>query len=296
MGCCSTKANSLNIKSYKTSIEYNSKKEITSKITRCFITKTFNFDNQNLKDLSVLDKNIHSLVNNESNKKDYAINVLSAKENYISHLPLEFLKYISCLKILILSKNEFDNFPVCLFNLNLNSTIKKIDLSFNNISIIPDNISNIKSLEELNLSNNKITYNGMSLDISNLDKLSIFDMSFNLLDVFPEFLLKNKKLEVLLINNNNISFDKKCYDENTWIHNNSNLNNLDLSYNNIKYLPSFILKHSNVSILNLKGNLITYNDLKEINGYQDFLKRRKDVKDKGFCNNLDINFDICGIN
>lgn len=73
------------------------------------------------------------------------LKTLSAQGNKLKSLPL----FSDKLQTLYLSRNQFTEFPI------IPGTIVQLDLSFNEISVIPDNLS-FPSLVELEISHNKI--------------------------------------------------------------------------------------------------------------------------------------------
>lgn len=97
---------------------------------------------------------------------------LDLRNNKIKFLP-ETFGTLSCLSFLNLSGNELSQLPASLFNINLSN----LDLSKNQISVIPPEISKLSnSITCLNLSGNKIEACG---NISALKRLQNLDLSFN---------------------------------------------------------------------------------------------------------------------
>uniref|UniRef100_U5EN60 Putative integral to membrane n=1 Tax=Corethrella appendiculata TaxID=1370023 RepID=U5EN60_9DIPT len=165
--------------------------------------------------------------------------------------------------IMILSGNGIDNltqFPPL--------DVKKLDLSYNNIDTIENNaFQDLKSLEELNLSNNKLSSKSLtptvfqgrfSADLYEpIKELKILNLGGNLLhtlhpDIFEHF----PKLEVLILESNPF----KAIDVGTEsaIAGIYTLRSLDLSYMELSKLPEHIFHSpSGLQVLNLTGNLLT---------------------------------------
>lgn len=259
-------------------------KTIHSKEDRQILTKTFNFDNQNISNLSNFEKII-------SSNKIISVNMLTAESNKLSSLPDDCFFKLASLKRIILKKNLFDKIPTSIIKSNCSKTIKFLDMSFNQITSIDDEFGKcLLQLSEVVLSNNLL--NSIPNSLENLRKLRKIDFSYNRFELFPCFLLGISSIEEINISNNQIinyyqlDSDRKISDS---------LLSLNISNNKLKIVPSFILINSNISMLNLKVNLIKLSQLKETIGYENFLNRRKYLKNKGFDGNLDIDFDICGL-
>lgn len=257
---------------------------IISKEDRQILTKIFNFDNQNLSNLSKFEKII-------SSNKIISINMLTAESNKLLSLPDDCILKLTSLKRIVLKKNFFEKIPISIIKSNCNKTIKFLDMSFNQITTIDDEFGKcLLQLCEVVLSNNLL--NSIPNSLENLRKLRKIDFSYNRVELFPCFLLGISSIEEINISHNQI-FDYYQLDSNRKI--SDSLLSLNISNNKLKTVPSYILIYSNISMLNLKGNLIKLSQLKDINGYENFLNRRKYLKNKGFNGNLDIDFDICGL-
>ena len=60
-------------------------------------------------------------------------------------------------------------------------------------------------------------------------------------------------------------------------------------------MPPVLFKESKVHNLNLKDNHITRNQLMYMEGIQEYQDRRKIKMDIVVQNNLDVNYDLCGL-
>lgn len=252
-------------------------KNFHDKIKRGIKMKSFNFDNMSLESLKMLDNHPQEIVT-----------VFSANNNKIKNLPINFFKKIQKINKLDLSNNCFLEIDEVVFE---KITLVNINYSFNNLSFIPNNLKNLINLKELNLSNNFIY--GQNLlteqDSKSLINLQKIDFSSNKIEIFPTNFFYCPSLETILINNNNIS--EIIFSD--WYK--TVLKNLDLGQNKFITISSSLLKYSKISNLNLKDNFIKKSDFLKLDGYEEFEKRRKERKDQGFLNNLDISFGICGL-
>ena len=75
----------------------------------------------------------------------------------------------------------------------------------------------------------------------------------------------------------------------------SSLKVVDLSNNQLPHIPSGLLKCSRVHNLNLQGNLIRKAQLMKMDGLEEYQARRKVKMDVVVNNNLDVDFNICGL-
>ena len=289
MGTCFTSGTkSVKLEEYKkTNIISNP----NNKLERCFISKNFNFDKQNISDITFLDDFLKEKTSIDNNII-IECNVLSIEENKLNHLPEYFMNGIKGIKKLNCSKNEFKQIPNIVFN---HDSIKVLIFSENKLSEISQSLGNLNNLTELNLSKNNLS---KFPNVSNLENLQLVDLSYNCFTIFTKELIA-LKTHTLIINNNLISeFDSNVILENFefpgW-NSNKILKNLDLSYNKLTVIQPELLKQSSIALLNLKGNKINYYQLKKLEGFENLMERRKLVKDQGFIHNLDVKFDVCGL-
>ncbi|RIH67278.1 leucine-rich repeat domain-containing protein [Mariniphaga sediminis] len=106
------------------------------------------------------------------------------------------------LEVLELQNNEIKEFPIWLCSKD--NKYFKIDLSNNKIIGISRNISNLKTLDQLNLANNQIE--NLPLEIGELKDLTTLDLTNNKITELP-YTISNlyPNLERLFIGGNNIS-------------------------------------------------------------------------------------------
>lgn len=251
----------------------------SEKTSRFMITKNFNYDGLGLKSLDFLDN---------LNGDKIEAKVLSAESNRLISLPEKFL-----------SKSL---------------GLKKLSLRSNLIASLPAVISSLSSLETIDLAENKLNSLSLhALDFSALQSLIILDISNNMISTLPESIKTARRLEVLKVNHNSLEvfpcrvvsqmerLDEfhvsrnqiRQFEGAQW--SNSRLRLVDLGFNKLGEIPAEIFRDSAVSSLNLKGNPIKLEQLKNVDGYERIIERRRASKDKGFRSNLDINFDLFGL-
>lgn len=245
------------------------------KIDNAKITKVYIFDNMKLSKLKIDE---FTPIEN--------VKLFSATGNYLSELPTLFFDKIKSLIKINLSHNEFIKFDKILFKFY--QTLQSIDFSFNQIQLIPNEISSFTLLAELNLSNNTISE--IPIALTELINLESLDLSNNKIATIPDNLIIMKKLLFVNISHNKIT----VIPSNNW--EKSQIIKLDLSYNDIEIIPSEILGKSQITRLFLKENKkMTLKTLLNTEGYESYMKRRKSVKDQGFEHDLDISFTLCGL-
>mmetsp|Transcript_20609 Transcript_20609/g.21389 ORF Transcript_20609/g.21389 Transcript_20609/m.21389 type:complete len:286 (-) Transcript_20609:25-882(-) len=283
MGSCYSQASKQAVITSKQPPVQNS----NNKIERCFATRTFNFDNQNLLDLNFLDDYMNHK-SSSSNDGQIQANVISVHNNKLSSLPNFFMSNTTGLKKLVCSKNQFTEIPQIVFN---QVTIKTLDFSNNQINSLSYFLSNISNLTELVMSNNQISK--VPSCVVEMSQLQLVDLSNNNLTTYQkEFVLM--RTHTLILSNNKIEKFEEPDSKEDW-KSNERLMTLDLGGNLLSEVPSGLLKNSSVALLNLKGNKISYYDLKKVDGFEQLMERRKKVKDQGFIHNLEVEFDVCGL-
>jgi Leucine-rich repeat (LRR) protein len=250
------------------------RKKLVDKINRGRLIKSFNFDKMNL----------HSLKFTDSLSDVNDIKIFSAQNNKLYLIPKKFFSNLNNIKNLDFSFNYFELIDEIIFT---KISLVTLNFSNNNISELSENIKNLKNLKELILSHNQLIKipNGVSY----LQNLELLELSHNKIQNFPNFILDFEKLETVNISNNNISE----LPEDKW--SNSKIKNFDISFNKLSAVPSDLLKNSMISNMNLKSNMITKRDFVKTIGYSEFEKRRKERKDQAYYKNLDVEFNLCGL-
>ncbi|KAM4059472.1 protein phosphatase 2C domain-containing protein [Hirsutella rhossiliensis] len=124
---------------------------------------------------------------------------MNLANNRLTHIPPYFDVYQS-LRSLNISSNFLDKFPPFLCQLQ---SLVDLDLSFNAISHLPDEIGNLKNLEKLLITNNKLA-DEVPQSFRELTSLRELDMKFNAITTI-DILSELPKLELLYAAHNNVS-------------------------------------------------------------------------------------------
>jgi len=128
----------------------------------------------------------------------YRIECIKSKGKFTEKKIKQLLKKS---KKLDLSDERLTEFPSAIFNF---PEITAIDISTNEIRVIPEEISRLKNLRELNLSNNSIA---SLAPIAALNKLKSLDVSQNFLEAIPAFIFDLDQLTELNLSDSCIVSD-----------------------------------------------------------------------------------------
>lgn len=148
--------------------------------------------------------------------------------------------------------DKLKNASAQICNLNLTDTamaalpdfsrlgdLKRLNLSHDQMFVVPSDLGQLKSLIVLNLSNNKIT--SLPAEMSGLTNLSALDVSFNQITTLPESFSALANLKQLNLNNNKLAALPAVVAQM------SGLVELDLNSNQLTKLPDSL---KNLSIVN----------------------------------------------
>ncbi|KAL2260067.1 hypothetical protein VTK26DRAFT_6040 [Humicola hyalothermophila] len=124
---------------------------------------------------------------------------LNLANNRLNHLPSYFGAY-SVLRTLNISSNFLEKFPPFLCNLE---SLVDLDLSFNLISTLPEEIGKLRNLEKFVITNNRLSgsFPATFKKLSNLRELDIKYNTITNIDVVTQL----PKLEILTADHNSIS-------------------------------------------------------------------------------------------
>jgi Leucine-rich repeat (LRR) protein len=148
-----------------------------------------------------------------------------------------------------LSNKGLKEFPKELFAPKNVKRIKTLYLSHNQISVIPDAIAALTSLQELYLYNNQISVIPDTLGaLAALTNLQILHLYNNQISVIPDAIAALTSLQILDFYNNRISVIPDALGQLT------NLQTLNLSNNRISVIPDAIAALANLQILHLYNN------------------------------------------
>lgn len=131
----------------------------------------------------------------------------------------------------------------------INSDVEYLDISRNFIEIIPEEISQMTNLKELNISRNDIFDIAPICGLITLESLCL---NFTNVSFFPKSFENLTNLRTLLL----AGMNDKCGILNFET---LNLKVLDLSYNKFKEIPKWV-----TSIKNLESLILEYNEISEI--------------------------------
>lgn len=180
------------------------------------------------------------------------------------------IKRIVNLRELDVSNNQISLIPDEIMNLK---QLQKMCLDSNNLSQINESLKYVATLEELSISNNSI-YSIPDI-FKWFNKLKYVDLSSNYINEISVSLLEMKELKELNLSNNLISkldfptlnidklkMEKIDLSNNgllevpSWIKGATNLTEINLSNNYIKSVPSFICNLPNLNFIDLRHNNI----------------------------------------
>ncbi|XP_055380330.1 protein flightless-1 [Condylostylus longicornis] len=179
------------------------------------------------------------------------LQTLILANNPLEHFQLRQLPSLHNLEVLNMKNTQRTllNFPTTLDSL---SNLSELDLSENSLSKVPDCIYNIITLKRLNLSDNEITE--LSGNVEFWQKLEILNLSRNQLKSLPPALCKLVNLRHLYLNDNNLDFEGIP----SGIGKLFNLVIFSASNNQLEILPEGLFRCGGLKKLNLSSNkLIT---------------------------------------
>ncbi|VDK53588.1 unnamed protein product [Anisakis simplex] len=145
-----------------------------------------------------------------------------------------------------------DNIPPILDDLD---NLQDVDFSSNELPQVPDCVYKLKSLRKLDLSHNQIER--IELDEKGWEQLETLNISSNLLKSLPEQIVRLVKLQRLYASDNQLTFDGIPSGIGKLVH----LQVLHLSYNKLELIPEGISRCVRLERLKLDNNkLITLPD------------------------------------
>ncbi|KAM5287998.1 LOW QUALITY PROTEIN: leucine-rich repeat serine/threonine-protein kinase 2 [Ctenodactylus gundi] len=243
---------------------------------------------------------------------------LELHQNALTSFPSRLCETLRRLTHLDLHSNKFTSFPSyllkmnCVTNLDISRndigpsvvldpvvrcpTLKQLNLSYNQLSSVPENLSNVvEKLEQLLLEGNKISemYSPLSLKelkILNLSKNHISSLPENLLEACPKvesFSARMNSLAAMPFLPSSITSLKLSQNKFACIPdailNLPHLRSLDMSRNEIEYLPGptywkslnlreLLLSYNQISILDLSEKAYTWSRIEKLHLSHNNLK------------------------
>ena len=150
-------------------------------------------------------------------------------------------------------------FPPKLFEVHPFPEVVKLSLSNNLLKRVPSQLTQFKSMQILNLSNNNISF-PIPCQLLALDSLKRLDLSHNEISQFSSNknggTLLCQSLDKLFLSHNNFSQIPNCFSI-------PSLSVIDLSNNNLRFFPIFLANSPSLLELKLKKN----DDLKSLPGF-----------------------------
>lgn len=151
--------------------------------------------------------------------------------------------------------------------------LTKLSLKGNTLREIPRAITDLKQLKELDLTENAIEQ--IPEHIAGLVDLVDLTIDRNAVRQLPAALAKCPKLKVLSARSNKLEGQKSASAQQS--------------------IASDILRASTVHIMNLEGNPMTKFDLEAMDGFESFLERRTQSKNKEIHGGLNADVSLCGL-
>lgn len=212
----------------------------------------------------------------------------------LSEIPPQLLRLGSSLRTLDLSENKLKVLPAAFGSF---TPLKSLTLSSNNIGVLPEELSQLKKLEVLIINKNhlKVLPVGLFTSLSHLKTLSL---ASNQLTAFPEGLGTSKHLDVVDLSNNKIRSLPESVGDLQMVELNMNKNQVALLPASLARCPRLkvlrleenclaldavnpeLLKESQISLLAVDGNLFETKQLREAEGYDQYMARFTATKKK----------------
>ncbi|CAD6186976.1 unnamed protein product [Caenorhabditis auriculariae] len=187
------------------------------------------------------------------------IDSLDRRQNNLYDVPSDIDKYRRTLEYLQLSMNHIEALPKKLFTLRL---LRVLDVSDNEIAVVPPDVAKLSSMVELNLSRNKIT--DLPEELKECRELRILDLSGNAITRFPDVLVKCESIMSLCL----LDVSLTALPQN--IGQLKNLRILEARDNLLRKVPSSIVDLANLQVLDLGLNEI--NEIPEDMGKMESLR------------------------
>lgn len=175
--------------------------------------------------------------------------VLQVKDCRLMELPEHVVDAAcsECVNIVNLENNLLTEVPSTLYKMNDLLTVLK--LPRNQLSSLPTAMSQFSRLVSLNLSGNLLRE--LPMELGGLQSLCELDISHNRFTQLPRCIFDLEKLETLTANDNQIELIDATENGLGCLY---QLTELDLSNNNIQFVPPVLGNMTNISVLKLCGN------------------------------------------
>jgi len=212
----------------------------------------------------------------------------------LSEVPPQLLRLGTSLRTLDVSNNKLKVLPAAFGGF---TSLKSLTLTSNHIGVLPSELSQLKKLEVLILNKNslKVLPTGLFTSLSHLKTLSL---ASNQLTAFPEGLGTSRHLDVVDLSDNKIRTLPESVSELQVVELNMNKNQvasipvclsrcprlkvLRLEENclALEAITPQLLKESQISLLAVDGNLFDAKQMREAEGYEQYMSRFTATKKK----------------
>jgi leucine-rich repeat protein SHOC2 len=172
------------------SLNENGLKELPEALNKCSSLRTLSVEYNSIQDFpsDITPPNLAALclTGNQFSTVSFPSNTfgnlmtLRLSRNKISHMQKISVATLQQLQELELSGNDLRVLPDMIFSL---SALKTLDLSDNRIATLPPAIAKLKELKTLSLTNNQLT--ALPEEVEELEQLSTLELSSNLLQTLP---------------------------------------------------------------------------------------------------------------
>ncbi|OIW20022.1 hypothetical protein TanjilG_31940 [Lupinus angustifolius] len=225
--------------------------------------------------------------------------IVALRDSKLKTFPAEILDLDRSVRTLDLTHNRIVEIPMEISKL---VNVQRLVFADNLIERLPTNLGKLQSLKLMNLDGNKISY--LPDELGQLVRLERLSISGNLLTSLPATIGSLRNLLLLNVSNNKLKSlpesvgscfsleelqanDNLIEDLPSSVCNLSNLKSLCFDNNNVKQIPSTLLKDCKVlQNLSLHGNPISMDQFQQMDGFEEFEVRRKKKFDKQIDSNV----------
>ncbi|XP_063427830.1 leucine-rich repeat-containing protein 57-like [Mytilus trossulus] len=211
----------------------------------------------------------------------------------IKEFPEDLYQLAKNLRTLDLSENKLHGLPQQIGNF---TSLKSLILNNNKLESLPAEIGNLKKLETLSLENNHIT--SVPSSLCNLTNLRTINLSGNQIKVFPADLSKLRQLDALNLSRNGITTIPESVSSCQAIEINLNQNQVSVLPESVAKCPRLkvlrleencleisaftpqIMKHSQIALLAIEGNVFDFKQFNNLDGYEEYMERFTATKKK----------------
>ncbi|KAJ7956449.1 LRR domain containing protein [Quillaja saponaria] len=227
--------------------------------------------------------------------------IVALRDSKLKTFPDEILDLDRSVRTLDLTHNRIVDIPVDISKL---INMQRLVVADNLIERLPINLGKLQSLKVMNLDGNRIT--SLPDELGQLVRLERLSISGNLLTSLPETIGSLRNLLILNLSNNKLKFlpesvgscfsleelqanDNDIEDLPPSVCNLIHLKSLCLDNNHVKQIPLNLLKECKaLQSIALHGNPISMDQFQQMEGFQEFEARRRKKFDKQIDSNVMI--------